>query len=140
MLKYRHPTKEEDLVRLNEWVAEDPDHCKTTSGSFLIVEPDSNGKMPTGKTAIAVEDEHGVVFYLKFTNAVLVDTQFPPDLSEEERARRKAAISEVFGFFSNRLKGMGYHAALFESVSQPLVQFMERVGFKRLKDFFKVSL
>lgn len=136
MLKYRHPTEDRDRAVLDAWVASDPDHCNTTTGSYFLVDPVKDA----GQVAIAVEDDEGTVFYLKFTNAVFVDAQFPPDLSEAQRARARSALNEAFVFFSQSLKKQGIHAMLFDSVSRPLIRFFEKKGFKRLKDFFKVGL
>ena len=131
MLKYKQST-EEDLPVLNEWVAADLDHAPKCEGSFFVLKPDEKGVQ-----CIRVEDDQGIVFYLKLTNALLVDTQFPPNVDKE---RTKAALTEAFQFFSAASKNMGYHAMLFDSVSPSLIRFFQRFGFKRLTDFFKVNL
>lgn len=135
MLKYRH-TSPENLPQLDQWVAEDSVHKDQFTGSHFILPEE---KAPKGVQCIEISDEQGILFYLKLTNAVLVEAQFPPkDEVTPERIRR--GLREAFGFFSHRLREMGYHAMLFDSVSKSLIRFFEGFGFKRIPDFFRVSL
>lgn len=134
MLKYRHPSAE-DLPKLNEWVAADPDHASNITGEFFLLKPDEKGVQ-----CIEVQDDAGTIFYLKFTNAVLIDAEFPPNADKETRARVRKGLEEAFGYFHNTLKKLGYHAMLFDSVSPSLVRFFKKLGFKRLTDFFRVAL
>ena len=133
MLQYRHPTAD-DIPKIDEWVKQDPDHIGKCDGSFFVLKPDDKGMQ-----CIEVRDEQGVVFYLKFTNALIVDTQFAPE-SEVSKERVRDALKEAFGFFAASSKKLGYHGMLFESVSPTLILFFKRFGFKRLLDFFKVDL
>lgn len=139
MLRYRHPTLE-DIPKLNEWVAADPAHRDLFTGSHFILQPDEHGVQ-----CIEVEDDKGTVFYLKFTNALIVETQFPPSLGMNfaelrQRVRISKALKEAFGYFAASSKQLGYRAMLFNSVSASLITFFEKLGFKRLTDYFKVNL
>lgn len=138
MLTYRHPTID-DIPRLNAWIAQDPDHLRKCDGSFFVLAPDKDGNVPKGMQCIEVMDEEGTVFFLKFTNALIVDTQFAPE-AQVSKERVSAALKSAFALFSVNSKKLGYHAMLFESVSAGLIQFFEKFGFKRLFDFFKVEL
>ena len=138
MLKYRH-TVAEDLPQLDAWVKADPAHQHLT-GSHFALQPDEKGVQ-----CIEVEDDKGTVFYLKFTNALLVETQFPPSLGMNfaelrQRVRISKALKEAFGYFAASSKQLGYRAMLFNSVSASLITFFEKLGFKRLTDYFKVNL
>ena len=138
MLKYRH-TVAEDLPTLDAWVKADPAHQHLT-GSHFILQPDVKGVQ-----CIEVEDDKGTVFYLKFTNAIIVETQFPPSLGMNftelrQRVRISKALKEAFGYFAASSKHLGYHAMLFNSVSESLIAFFEKLGFKKLTDYFKVNL
>lgn len=137
MLKYRKTTVE-DIPKLNAWVRADPAHRDQFTGSHFVLMPDlEHGGMPKGKQCIEVQDEDGTIFYLKFTNAILVEAQFS-DTVESDRIRK--GLKEAFGYFSHSLKELGYHAMLFDSVSESLIKFFEKVGFKRLTDFFRVQI
>lgn len=138
MLKYRH-TNAEDLPQLDAWVKADPAHQHLT-GSHFMLQPDEHGVQ-----CIEVEDDKGTVFYLKFTNALIVETQFPPSLGmnlaeARQRVRISRALKEAFGYFGASSKQLGYHAMLFNSVSESLIAFFEKLGFKKLTDYFKVNL
>jgi hypothetical protein len=139
VLTYTHPSKE-DLPQLDSWVASDPDHVGKSNGKYWINEPDKDGNVAKGVQCVKVTDDKGVVFYLKFTNTIMVDAQFSPDTSEEEKERIRKGLKEAFQFFYQALKKQGYHAMLFDSVSPTLVRFFGRFGFKRLTNFFKVGL
>lgn len=138
MLRYRHPTSE-DLPKLNEWVAADPAHRDLFKGDHFVLLPDADGKLPPGQQCIEVLDDHGTVFYLKFTNALVVETQFPPN-HDTQSIRLAKALTEAFGYFGLATKTKGYHAMFFNSVSDSLIKFFEKHGFEKLTDYFKVNL
>lgn len=140
MLKYRH-TSAEDLPKLNEWVAADPTHKDLFTGEHFILKPDDHGVQ-----CIEVLDDLGTVFYLKFTNALIVEAQFPEKMklgtfgALRQQLRVSKGLKEALGFFMLSTKKLGYHALLFNSVSDSLVQFFEKLGFSKLTDYFKVDL
>lgn len=138
-LTYRHPTID-DLPKLNEWVAADPDHNGKCDGSFFVLLPDKDGKVPRGIQCIEVLDEQGTVFFLKFTNALIVDAQFPPNVDADQKIRIAKALKDAFVYFSVSSKGLGYHELLFESISMSLTSFFSRLGFRKAADFFRVNL
>lgn len=133
MLKYRHPTIE-DLPKLNEWISVDPDHRNKCTGDFFLLKPEDKGMQ-----CIAVEDDIGTIFFLKFTNVLSVDVQFPPE-ENSDKERIREALKEALAYFSVSSRNLGYHGMIFESVSRSLIQFFQKLGFKRLIDFFKVDL
>lgn len=137
MLRYRHPTSD-DLLKLNEWVAADPTHKDLFAGDHFLLLPDKDGKVTPGVQCIEVLDEQGTVFYLKFTNALIVEAQFPPEGGQSLRVAR--ALKEAFGYFAYAMKKNSYHAMFFNSVSDSLIKFFEGHGFKRLTDYFKADL
>lgn len=140
MNHYRHPD-ETDLPQLEEWIAADPDHQDKSTSKFWIPEKHADGNLVKGIQCIAVSDDKGPVFYLKFTNAVLIDTQFAPLMdTDEDKERVRAGIKQAFKDFTPGLKNMGFHSMLFDSVSRSLIRFMEKLGFQRRSDFFKVNI
>lgn len=138
MLRYKHPTSE-DLPKLNEWVAADAAHKDQFRGDHFVLLPDDEGRVTPGIQCIEVLDDVGTVFYLKFTNALIVEAQFPPD-SDEKNIRIASALKEAFGYFSFAMKKSSYHAMFFNSVSDSLIKFFEKHGFKKLTDYFKADL
>ena len=139
MLKYRHPTAE-NIPKIDEWVAVDPVHAGVMKGSDFVLQADENGVMPKGIQCIEVSDENGVVFYLRFRNALIVETQFPPATDGREKVRLARALKEALAFFMGSSRNLGYHALFFNSLSESLIQFFEKFGFVRITDFFKVNL
>lgn len=133
-LKYRHTIKE-DEPKLDAWVSADLAHKDIFTGSHFILPENA----PKGIQCIEVSDDEGPIFCLKFTNALLIEAQFPPK-GEIEDIRIAKGLKEAFGFFSGSFKDIGFHAMLFDSVSEKLIKFFEQFGFKRLSDFFKVNL
>jgi hypothetical protein len=134
MLKYRH-TSIEDLPKIAEWIAADPSHKDTFKAEdFVLVEED--GKLSKGIQCIEVFDDVGPIFYLRFKNALIVETQFPPNPG----LRVAKGLKEALAFFSVSSKKLGYHAMFFNSVSEGLISFFEKLGFNKLKDYFKADL
>ena len=143
MLKYVHPTTN-DIPKIAEWIAADPAHRDIMKAEDFVLLPDKDGVLPKGVQCVEVQDDKGTVFYLRFRNALIVETQFPPDKTGfgylRERVRIAKALKEAFAFFSVSTRNLGYHAMFFNSVSESLIQFFEKLGFSRLKDHFKADL
>lgn len=143
MLKYVHPTAE-DIPKIAEWIAADTAHAGVMKAEDFVLLPDENGVIPQGVQCVEVQDDKGTVFYLRFRSALIVETQFPPDKTGfgylRERVRIARALKEALPYFSAGSKHLGFHAMFFNSVSESLIEFFEKLGFSRLKDYFKVNL
>lgn len=145
MLKYRHTTVE-DIPKIDEWIAADPVHKDVMTGADFVLVPDENNHIPKGLQCIEVEDERGIVFYLRFKNALIVETQFPPATAPnafgalKHELRIAKALKEAFGYFAASSKTLGYHAMFFNSVSASLIGFFNKLGFQKVVDYFKVDL
>lgn len=146
MLTYRHTTLE-DLPKIDEWVAADPSHVGVMTGTdFILLPNEETGEVPKGTQCIEVLDDKGTVFYLRFRNALIVETQFPPAAPSgtsaplRQHVRVSKALKEAFAYFVVASKHLGYHAMLFDSVSELLIAFFEGLGFKKLKNYFKADL
>jgi hypothetical protein len=132
MLKYRHPTSE-DISKIDAWISVDPAHKDTmTTADFML-----SGK---GTQCVVVEDDDGTVFYLRFRNALIVETQFPPVTNRKEKVRVARALDKALDYFKAWGKHEGYCALLFNSISQSLISFFEKRGFKPLVNYFKAAL
>lgn len=118
-------TKLFDTVILADWIEQDIFHFgKMKAGWWL----------PTTGNLLAccVEDEKGPVMYLRVDadmDKVRLNIQFAP---EEQVSKRRVVRAVLDGFprlvevaKSYKVKGM-----IFESVNEPLIQFMKSQGFE----------
>ena len=144
-MKYRHTTVE-DVPKIGEWITADPSHAGVFKPEDFVLIPDADGKIPKGIQCIEVQDDKGTVFYLRFRNALIVETQFSPNPQSNsfgylrQQLRVSKALKEALAYFSVASKNLGYYAMFFNSVSASLINFFEELGFKRLTDYFKVEL
>lgn len=145
MLRYKHTTLE-DIPKIGEWIATDPAHVGIFKAEDFILLPDAEGVMPKGVQCIEVLDDKGTVFYLRFRNALIVETQFSPNPDSHDfrylrqQLRVSKALKETLAYFSVASKNLGYYALFFNSVSNSLINFFEGLGFKRLTNYFKADL
>ncbi|MDE2106153.1 MAG: hypothetical protein KGL39_53515 [Patescibacteria group bacterium] len=135
-MNYRTPAVE-DLPRLTEWVSQDPFHREHLTAKHWVPVLDSKGESEKGVRHLAVCDEEGVIFYLRMTNVMRVEVQFPPAGDEKRVAK---GLREAFSLVSMKAKEMGYREMLFDSISKPLVAFFSKLGFKYLENHYKVGL
>lgn len=145
MLHYKH-TAVEDIPKIAEWVAADPAHKDIMKAEDFVLIANDKGDLPKGVQCVEVSDDNGVVFYLRFRNALIVETQFPPIESStkfgpiRQRVRIAKSLKEALVYFMGTSRRLGYHAMFFNSVSDALILFFEKLGFKKLTDHFKVDL
>jgi hypothetical protein len=143
MLKYRHTTLD-DAPKIDEWIAADPAHADVMKSSdFILIPDEKTQELPKGRQCIEVQDAHGTIFYLAFRNALIVEAQFPPNILTapvEQKVRLANGLKEALAYFMISSKKIGYYALLFNSVSESLIAFFEKLGFSKLKDYFKVDL
>ena len=145
MLRYKHTTLE-DLPKIAEWIAADPAHKHVFKAEdFILIPDEKTGEVLKGVQCVEVMDAYGTVFYLRFRNALIVETQFPPAAVgsfgiARQQLRVSKGLKEAFSYFANTSKNLGYHAMLFNSVSETLIDFFEKLSFKRLTDYFKADL
>lgn len=124
-LQYRE-SNEQDLEQIRSCVAEDSSKTNTTPEFFLPAR-DENGKNIPGIKCIAVEDKHGVVFYLRLEQVMRVHVAFVP---KNDYYRIREALKEAFIFIGSGAKKIGYHEMIFDSVSKLLVRFCQKfLGF-----------
>lgn len=135
-MEYRTPD-EKDIPQLEEWVSQDVFHRGHLTAKHWIPAKGADGQPEKGVRHLAVSDESGVVFYLRLTNVMRVEVQFPPAGDE---IRVAGGLKEAFSFVSINAKKMGYKEMLFDSVSSHLISFFKKLGFEPVKDHYKVSL
>lgn len=128
---------EADFVELTEWVSKDPHHRNVITADHFMPKKDKDGNFEKGVVYVKVTDEIGTIFYLRLSNVMRAEVQFSPDADPE---RVRVALRQTFSFVSIKAKAMGYKEMLFDSVSTHLIRFFERLGFKPVKDHYKVTL
>ena len=148
MLHYKQTTLD-DLPKIAEWIAADPAHAGVMKAEDFVLIADEKGEIPKGVQCIDVRDENGTVFYLRFRNALIVETQFPPEPEYhgtrdhaylKHQIRLSRGLKEALGPFASATKALGFHALFFNSVSDSLISFFEKLGFKSIKNYFKADL
>lgn len=125
MLKYR-PQNENDKFLIEKWVANDPEHSKTSEPSFWVTPsvPEKHTKY------IVVEDSVGTVAYLVLENVLRIHCQFAPS-TETDRIR---AAAEEFLPKLKKESSENYKQVIAEAVSAPLVWFLRKFGFRKSKN------
>ena len=136
-MEYRIPSEEVDLEQLKKWVEQDPFHRHSLTANHWLPAFDETGQPEKGVQHLAVCDEKGVVFYLRMSNVMRVEVQFPPAGDEE---RVKKGLREAFSAVYVMAKKRGYKEMMFDSVSQHLIRFFSKLGFNPVKDHYKVGI
>lgn len=135
-MNYTLPT-EADLPELTEWVSKDPYHKDIITADHFMPKPDKDGNFENGIVYLKVSDEAGTVFYLRLSNVMRTEVQFSPDATSE---RMRDALRKAFSFVSAKARSMGYREMIFDSVSQHLISFFDKLGFEPIKNHYKISL
>jgi len=135
-MDYRTPD-ENDIPQLEEWISQDVFHQGRLTAKHWIPALDAEGQPEKGVRHLAVSDESGVIFYLRLTNVMRAEVQFPP---AGDSVRIAKGLREAFSFVSLTAKKMGYREMIFDSVSNHLIAFFKKLGFEPIKDHYKVVL
>jgi hypothetical protein len=125
-----------DRARLEEWIANDQAHRGTFEpGHFLGLMHDNGGRMiPDPRpTCYALEDEQGVMFYIRLARAARVDIQFGTDPKlARDRLRVARGLLKGMAFLEVALERAGVEQWIFNSQSPALRVMSEmRLGFRK---------
>jgi hypothetical protein len=120
MLRSR-PVQDADKEILERWIDADEDHKGRCKPEFWM------DNTPAQSSSFAVEDEKGVIFYVRAEKLIRLHIQFAPP---EEKKRSARAIIEFTKWLKGDAVKHGYMQIVFESVYRPLVLFLHRLGFK----------
>jgi hypothetical protein len=111
-----------DRALLAEWILADPWHREScTAEAWLAAR--------RGVQNLLAEDAEGALMFLRCSNAMRIDMQFAPD---GESARRRAARALITGvpYLANLARGQQFREMIFESQSEKLASFLQRMGFR----------
>lgn len=116
-----------DVQTLSEWIQADEAHRgiftarEFMSGRFAV---------DPRPSCYALEDESGVVFYIKISRVARVRIQFAPEEGRTQRKRVMAGLVKGMAFLENSLARAGCEEWIFDTESPRLKQLAERVlGF-----------
>jgi hypothetical protein len=132
IIRFREPN-ELDLPLISRWI--DQDLCPQHND----VKPEWWMDNTEGTKCFVVENENGVVFYLKLETMTRCYIQFPPD-AERDKAATAIALKKAFLEISGGLKNIGHREMIFDSKSEGLINLFAKFGFKETKDNFLVRL
>lgn len=116
-LKYRK-INENDAFLIEKWIALDPDHSSCRKEFFTKSDPGRS-------ECFAVEDATGVIMYVKAENAIRLHIQFGPEKHRTAKALMKF-IPSIEQLVKNRCTQL-----IWDSVSESLIKFTERFGYRR---------
>jgi hypothetical protein len=125
-----------DRARLEEWIAHDQAHRGIFEpGHFLGLMYDNSGQLVSDPrpTCYAMEDEQGVIFYIRLSRAARVDIQFAtePKISRE-RLRVARGLIKGMAFLEVALERAGVEQWIFNSKAPALRVMSEmRLGFRK---------
>lgn len=115
---------EQDRAKLIEWIAADPDHAGKSTPDFWIQDTD-------GIKCFAIQDALGDIFFVRCENVMRLHIQFAP---QNEKRRTARAIDEFTTMIAAGAKANRYKQLIFESVFQPLIDFLAKRGFRASKN------
>lgn len=116
-----------DVGRLEDWIAADEAH----RGIFVPADFLSGALAtdPRG-SCYALEDEQGVVFYLRLSRAARVRIQFAPEANSTQKARVIRGLFHGMAFLESQLAHAGCEEWIFDTDAPHLKRLAERVlGF-----------
>lgn len=125
---------ERDRELVARWIAADPSHREQFTAEFFL------GQFPDGSsdprpTCYAIEDDNGVVFFVRLARVARAYIQFGPGQDQPQRARNRDALSKGMAFFENYLARAGAEEWIF-STNNPMLRASAkiRLGFEESPD------
>jgi len=107
-----------DLERLCEWIEADDAHRGIFPPQFFMSHKLGGDSRPS---CYALEDEKGVVFYIRLSRAARVRIQFAPEAAEHEQRRRvMRGLFHGMAFLESALSQAGCEEWIFDTVSPEL--------------------
>jgi hypothetical protein len=121
MIKVRK-INENDPFLIEKWINSDPQHAGKTNVDFWLPQDRTN--------CFVIEDEIGVIFYVRGENVLRLHIQFAP-ASESERTKK--ALDEFASHIRESARPT-YRQIIFESTFAPLIRFLHKRGYRASKE------
>ena len=115
----------EDKPMIENWITGEPVHSSNTFEWYS--EP--------GTKSVVYEDADGQVLVAKFTPCMRVDIDFCPTASP---SRIGKALADGLTQTAEQARIQGFKEFVFDSLSDKLSAFCERLGFRKSPDWRKV--
>ena len=126
-LTLRHADELTDVEILDGWIKADEVHRGIFSPLYFIQGPMGEDDRAS---CYAIEDEKGVVFYIRLSRATRVRMQFPPDGDHAQKGRIIRGLFKGMAFLENHLAHAGSEEWIFDTQSPNLKNLAERMlGF-----------
>lgn len=119
------PLTPEDKPMLESWIASEPEHKNNTWDWYN----------EAGAKSVVFEDAEGAVLVAKFTPSLKIDIDFLPEGSPKRIA---GALSSGLAEMGSQAKQQGFKQVSFDSVSDKLRAFCERLGFVESPEMRKI--
>ena len=117
--------EQSDIPKLEELIANDPYHRDLFNSEFFF-RPDT--------TTWVVEDERGIIFFLRTSEIMRFHIQF----DNEQRARNAKALLDILPAFLKMAQDTGHKQMIFDSTSPGLIKFAtEKMGFTPSSEFVR---
>lgn len=126
-LTLRYADELADVQNLEDWIKADDAHRDIFSPFYFV-----HGPMGEDDRAscYALEDEKGVVFYIRLSRVTRVRMQFPPEGGREQKARILRGLFHGMAFLENHLAHAGCDEWIFDTESPKLKSLAQRLlGF-----------
>lgn len=118
------PLTPEDKPIIESWIAVEAHHPNNTFEWYA--EP--------GTKSVVYEDSDGQVLVAKFTPCLRVDIDFCPTASPSRIAK---ALAKGLAQTAEQARTQGFKEFVFDSLSEKLTMFCERLGFRKSPDYRK---
>jgi len=120
------PTTLDDLIKIQEWIAQDPWHKDDPSWTAEA--------LLTGKGALSfcVLDDKGPLFFVRLNregDMLRLATQFAPESEVSKSRLVKGLLSVGIPTITEFGKVKGYKGIVYESTNESLINFMKMQGF-----------
>ena len=119
-----------DRALFEQWMKSDPFHWHTSPESFL---------RPEGRQFLVLEDDDGVVLFMRVEKIVRLDFQFNPERDRRNIKRTGDGLQWLNIWLGQVCRKEGFRSVIFNSVSEKLIAFCKkRLGFRpAINEFIK---
>lgn len=123
----RHADHIADIENLYEWIHADDTHRGIFEPRYFMSGPLAGDPRPT---CYALEDDRGVVFYIRISRAARVRMQFAPEGDRKQRTRVMQGLLHGMAVLENGLALAGVEEWIFDTASPKLKTLAEKLlGF-----------
>ncbi len=116
---------EADRPALEEWIKADPWHEGILDANFFLGR-NRDGQNDSRATCCALEDENGVVFFIRLSRAARVNIQFAPSRGVRRRKRIAEGLFRGMAYLEGILQKVGCEQWIFDTGDARLAETARR--------------